>query len=809
MLNLKQYRENPNSLSDLLPWAALIAPGVILNKDGSFQSTIKYRGPDLDSSTESELMIVSARINNVLSSLGSGWCLYAEAKREESNSYPLSDFPEPISFLIDEERRLSFESVGHFESSYYLTLVYLPPSDAQNKVASTFLDTTNSVNTDYNKLLEMFSSEVGRVVNLLSRVFPEAALLSDAETLTYLHSTISEKPHSITVPECPMYLDSLLVDSDLLPGFEPKLGSKHLRIVSLKGFPASSQPGLLDLLNRLSVEYRWTTRFITMDKSEAERELRRYKKRWFAKRKGVVTLLKEVVSGESSVMEDSDALNNAHDANSALEELQADEVAYGYFTTTVVLESADLEKVVGAAQEVERAINSLGFTTKLESVNATDAWLGSIPGNCRNNVRRPILNTLNLSHLIPLSCVWSGPATNSHLNAPPLFLARTNGSTQFRFSPHVGDVGHTLVLGPTGAGKSVLLNLMAAQFLRYEEAQVYIFDKGGSARTLTAGVGGDYYDLAAEDSPLSFQPLARIDQPEELRFAHEWLLDIFIQENLLVTPSIRDSLWTALKSLSSAPEKERTLFGLTILLQDDTLRKALLPYTIEGAHGAVLDQVNDKLEYSFWQCFEMEVLMETPAIVMPVLSYLFHRLEQRFKGKPTILILDEAWLFLDNPAFAAKIREWLKVLRKANVSVVFATQSLADIDESPISATIKESCFTKIYLPNSGALNQDSYAVYQKFGLNDRQIRIVSESFPKKHYYYTSPDGNRLFELALGELSLAYLAGSTKERQAQIKRLTSSCPETDFFNQAYLKEQGLDFAVEHLEAIKEVMVEAA
>ena len=808
MLNLKQYRENPNSLSDLLPWAALIAPGVILNKDGSFQSTIKYRGPDLDSSTESELVTISARVNNVLSSLGSGWCLYTEAQRTELNSYPLSDFPSPLSYLIDEERRLSFESVGHFESSFYLTLIYLPPSDAKNKLTSTFIESSGEAELDYQRQLEMFIAEVKRVTTLLRSVFSETAQLTDSETLTYLHSTISDSPHPISVPELPMYLDATLPDSDLLPGFEPKIGCKHLRVISIKGFPASSQPGLFDLLNRLSIEYRWTTRLIVMDKHEAERELRRYKKRWFSKRKSVVTLLKEVVTGESSVMEDSDALNNAHDADSALEELQADLVSYGYFTTTVVLQSKGFEDVTGAAQEVERAINSLGFTTKLESVNATDAWLGSIPGNCRNNVRRPILNTLNLSHLMPLSCVWAGPPTNNHLNAPPLFLARTNDSTQFRFSPHVGDVGHTLVLGPTGAGKSVLLNLIAAQFLRYDDAQVYIFDKGGSARTLTAGVGGDYYDLAAEDSPLSFQPLARIDQPEEIRFAHEWIIDIFIQENVQVTPTIKDSLWTALKSLSSAPKKERTLFGLTVLLQDETLRKALLPYTIEGPHGGVLDQTNDNLEYSFWQCFEMEVLMEATAIVMPVLSYLFHRLEQRFTGKPTILILDEAWLFLDNPAFAAKIREWLKVLRKSNVSVIFATQSLSDIDESPISATIKESCFTKIYLPNSEALNQGSFEIYQKFGLNDRQIRIISGSFPKKHYYYTSPDGNRLFELGLGELSLAYLAGSTKERQTQVKRLVRSHPDTDCFNQAYLKEQGLDFAAEHLEAIKKAKVAA-
>jgi len=803
MLNLREYRDKPSSLSDLLPWVALVAEGVVLNKDGSFQSTLSYRGPDLDSATESELVAVSSRVNNVLKRLGSGWAIYSEARRDEKKEYPRSDFPEPISFLIDEERRLLFEGGSHFESSYYLTILYLPPSDGKNKLASAFIDSSETEEASYEKLLEAFSAEIQRILGLLKGVFQETRLLSDSETLSYLHSVVSEKSLSLSVPECPMYLDSLLTDSDLRPGFEPKLGESHLRVVGVKGFPGKSQPGLLDQLNRLSVEYRWVTRFIALDKAEAESELRKYKKRWFAKRKGVTTLLKEVITGESSVMEDSDAVNKAKDSDSALEELQDDAVTYGYFTTSVVLLSKEREEVVQAAREVERVINGHGFSTKLEEVNAVDAWLGSVPGNCRNNVRRPLLNTLNLAHLMPLSSVWAGPTRDQHLAGPPLFYAKTSGSTQFRFSPHVGDVGHTLVIGPTGAGKSVLLNLMAAQFLRYPEAQVYIFDKGGSARTLTAGVGGDYYDLGEDDSPLCFQPLAEIDKLPELRFAQEWVTEIFEQENVPLTPSVKESLWTALKSLSSAPKEERTLFGLTVLLQDESLRKALLPYTIQGAHGQILDQARDNLDYNFFQCFEMEQLMETPAVVMPVLSYLFHRLEQRFDGRPTMLVLDEAWLFLDNETFASKIREWLKVLRKSNVVVVFATQSLSDVQESHISATIKEACFTKVYLPNSSALNQDSAEFYSRFGLNSRQVRILAESIPKKHYYYTSPAGNRLFELSLGEFALAYVSGASKERTRLIKSLEETSPDTDSFNLSYLTQAGLHYACSHLEALRE------
>ena len=796
MLNLREYRESPDRISDLLPWAALVAPGVVLNKDGSFQTSIRYRGPDLDSATETELITTAARLNNVLKRLGSGWALYIEAQRKQASNYPHADWDEPVAYLIDEERRSMFESDAHFESAYYLTFVYLPPPDSTTRIASSFLETAKSEGVNYQKLLSGFVSETGRITQLIEILFPEAQRLGSEEMLKYLHSLVSTKDHPIAIPGVPMYLDALLADTALVPGFEPRLGNRHLRTISIFSFPGKSQPGILDCLNRLALEYRWVSRFISLDKTEALAELGRYKRRWFAKRKGIVTLLKEVFTNSESMMSDSDAVNKAMDADEALQELSDDAVSYGYFTGAVVVWAEDGQLANSKAAEVERAINGLGFTTKLEDVNAVDAWLGTLPGNCRNNVRRPILNTLNLAHLMPLSAVWAGPERNTHLEAPPLMSALTNGSTPFRLVTHVGDVGHTLVLGPSGAGKSVLLNIMEAQFLRYPDAQVYIFDKGGSARALTAGIGGDHYDLGADDQALAFQPLSQVDNEAERRWAHEWVLEILAKENISITPSVKEELWKALSSLASANLEERTIFGLTLLLQNDSLRQALLPYTVQGAHGRLLDNTQDNLRYARWQCFEMETLMETPGVIMPVLSYLFHRLEQRFTGRPTMLVLDEAWLFLDHPGFAAKIREWLKVLRKANAMVVFATQSLADIDGSSIAPTLKEACFTKIYLPNANAMSHDAAAFYERFGLNQRQIEILALATPKRDYYYTSPLGNRLFELGLGEVALAYCAGTNKEQQAEVKALLRQSTSTQDFNLQFLRSRNLGWAAD-------------
>ncbi|MEA3016896.1 MAG: type secretion system protein TrbE, partial [Sphingomonadales bacterium] len=427
----------------------------------------------------------------------------------------------------------------------------------------------------------------------------------------------------------------------------------------------------------------------------------------------------------------------------------------------------------------------------------------SLPGHVYANVRQPLVHTLNLAHLMPLSSVWAGPARNAHLDGPPLLYAETAGSTPFRLSTHVGDVGHMLIVGPTGAGKSVLLGLLALQFRRYPGSQVYVFDKGFSARAAMLAMGGAHHSLglggeeAGVDSDggraIAFQPLRHIDRAAERAWAAEWIGALLAHEKVLVTPEVKESVWLALTSLASAPEEERTLTGLALLLQSTALRSALAPYTLEGPFGRLLDAAEDDLAIADVQCFETEALMGQAGVVAPVLTYLFHRLEERFTGRPTLLILDEAWVFLDHPLFAARIREWLKVLRKKNVAVVFATQSLADIADSNIAPAIIESCPQRILLPNDRAIEPQSQAAYARFGLNGRQIELVSRATPKRDYYLQSARGNRLFELGLGPVALALCGASDPATQKRIDAILAEHNAADFAAR-FLEGAGLDWA---------------
>jgi len=658
MLNLAEYRQRPALLADWLPWAGLIAPGVVLNKDGSFQRTARFRGPDLDSATQGELIATSARLNNALRRLGTGWALFIEAERRPAADYPHSDFPEPLSWLVDEERRSTFEeSDSHFESGYHLTLQYLPPEESRARAAKLLYENTPTTGVDWRERLAAFAAETDRVFDLVDGVMPEIAWLDDDQTLTFLHASVSTRRYQIGVPEIPFHLDALLADSALIGGLAPMLP---------------------------------------------------------------------------------------------------------------------------------------------ETLNSVEAWLSSVPGNAYANVRQPIVSTLNLAHLMPVSAVWAGPEKNKHLDGPPLIVTRTEGATPFRLVTHIGDVGHTLVVGPTGMGKSVLLAILAMQFRRYTGSRIFAFDMGRSMRSTILGLGGEHYDLG-NDGEIAFQPLARIDREGYRAWAAEWVEGRLLHEGVIVGPDEKAAVWSALGSLAGAPLEQRTLTGLSVLLQSNALRQALAPYVLGGAHGKLLDADRDRLGSADVQGFEMEELMHSKAAVLAVLGYLFARFDERFDGAPTLLILDESWLFLDDPVFAARIRQWLKTLRKKNVSVIFATQSLADIKDSSIAPAIIESCASRIFLPNPQATEPQIRAIYEGFGLNTRQIEIVATAEPKRDYYYQSREGNRLFDLDLGPVALAFAGASTPQDQRAIDDVLRDAGIPGFAG-AWLRHRGLDWAADLLPA---------
>ena len=807
MFDLREYRRRSARLSDWLPWGFLIEEGVLLNKDGAYMATLEFRGPDLASSTSSILMALRAQINHALKGLGSSWCVHVEAQRRPSPHYPgQGAFPDPISRLIDEERRRDFSREGRFyESRYFITFTMLPAGDRTSKLASMMVEhaPTGAGAAGLYKAAQIhFANTIDSIHDLFRSSMPYVRRLSSDALLTYLHSTISTRAHPVRTPEVPAYLDCLLTDDDLTTGLHPMLGDHHLRVISVRSFPDLTEPGILDRLNELGIAYRWSSRFLALDKQDALKEHNRYRRLWYQGRKSLMAVFGETLSKSESPHQNPDAVRRAAMAESAMGIAAGDYASFGYYTPTVTLMDRDADRLAEKARIVESVINAAGFVAKAEGPNAVEAWLGSLPGNPYPDIRRPMISTLSLADLMPMSAVWPGPTENRHLTQectrrghagvqPPLMLARTSGATPFRLNLHQGDVAHTMIVGPTGSGKSVLLNTLALQHLRYPQARVILFDVGASSRAATLLVGGDFYNLSAtaDASDLTFQPLADLGGASDLEWACAWVEDLVAGQSVAITPEIRDEIFQGLKALAGSPPRLRTLTELWSLVQSHEVKAALQPFTLQGAFGRLLDSERNTLSDANWLAFEMSEIMQSKAL-FPALTYIFHALERLFDGRPTLLVLDEAWLFLGQGRFAEKIKDWLKTLRRKNVGVVFATQSLADVANSSIAPSLIESCPTKIYLPNPGALDPETRSQYARFGLNAKQLQLIASATPKREYYFTCTDGNRLIDLGLGQVALAVVGSNNKNDQTLMTQLLAKHGQ-DGFSEAFFRAKGL------------------
>jgi type IV secretion system protein TrbE len=769
MYRLDRFNRNKEYLRYSMPFGKILSVkhagrqiALVMNKDGSFQVSWKYRGPDLDSAVREQLAVMTGQLNNMFASLPTGWILYFEAQRTPSTHYA-SDvyFPDPITKAIDDERKNFFSDGQHFESDYYLTAYWQPPNDSQERMKEFVIEGRQKKTITATDMMDVFFEQVDKIYGMYNILQIPSEFLSPDEMITYLHSTVSDNCRLLKLPKKQLLLDQYLYDTPLYGGLEPRLGNQHVRVVAPIKYRGNTIFGLFNDLNRLNFPYRWVTRYCCLGKQDSISALEGVKRGWNGKIKSMQSMIKELILGQPS---DGNINENAKrkfdEVKDAITAIEGDVTSYGYYSTAIIVMDEDIEQVEDKAKSVRQVFVNLGFSAKIEDLNSLDTWMGCIPGNVGHNIRRPLISCGNLVHMMPISDIWAGPPRNKHLHAPVLLYTQTDGKTPFRLSLHVGDVGHTLIVGPTGAGKSVQLNLIAAQFRKYKNAKVFIFDKGASSRVLAEGVGGHFYDLGKEENQLSFQPLSQIADEKERQWASEWLCDYARAENLEITPERKKLIWESLSSVAAAPDRLKTMTSFVNYLQDNKLKTTFEPLTVNHAYGSIFDAKSDNLTFSSWQSFEMEKLMTTKRIVGPVLMYIFHRIEQRLKGDPTIIILDECWVFFDNPLFAEKIREWLKVLRKSNASVIFATQSLADITESPIFSTILESCQSRIFLPNDKALEENMKKKYISFGLNQRQIEIIASAIQKRQYYYTSPLGCRLYDLGLEHcpLTLAYTA---------------------------------------------------
>jgi type IV secretion system protein VirB4 len=799
----------------LIQYHSMIEPGIMLLKNGSYLMGFLYQGPDLESSTKQEAEWLSASFNNAIKRLDEGWMIHQVIVRALSSEYPAGSFNEPTNALIDMERFSQFTEEGtHYETFAFIFLTYMPPAHEQGGIRKAIWDFVLGRTYDaemtfidrdvkhVNEVMANFETSFSQTIRFRRLSYNPA----NDEILHALNLILNQKNHPCRLPDPPDNLDSWLA-RDCVNGEFYVYDGKYTALLTIEGFPPMSRPGMLAEVEHLPMELVYSSRFIVTDQQYARGKIQADRKKWQQK---VYPFIAKMMNNPNAPT-DRHALQMVEELHNAAALIEQGAVVYGHYTNTVVVRANDSETLEADTRGVIKLFERLGFSIRRETRNSLEAFIGAMPGHGRENVRKPFLHSLNYSDLAPLTNFWAGseycpcPPPNYPPKSPPLLQAASVGTTPFRLNLHVDDVGHTLILGPTGSGKSTLLALIASQFERYDDSQIFAFDKGYSMFALSSACYDSvHYDLGTLAEKGGLCPLAELDTEEDRGWAYEYidtLMELQLEDNKSDSLGaddrnlVRDAV--NILARSSRESNARTITSYISTVQSKKARELLKYYQIgNGTGGDFIDGKSNEIEYKSFVTFEIQDLMTFGKnVVIPVLLFLFRQIEKRLNGRPSLLIIDEAWLALSTPVFAEKIKEWLKVFRKANCAVILATQSVTDVAESSLTSAIVESCPTKIFLPNPDARAEHSAKLYKEtFGLNDTQVELISSAVRKSQYYLVTPVGRRLFELGLGPVTLSFIGAGAKDDIRKIKELKNEFgPVWPYY---WLKERGMTTAAQ-------------
>jgi type IV secretion system protein VirB4 len=862
----REFRPGVTGIADLLHWDSIIGEGALQQADGSMLCAWAYRGADMQTATIHERNALARQLNEALLPLSDGWMFHVDAVRRPARfSAEEGAFPDGLSRLIDEERRSGYTTRpepmsrneyetraeetreprgGFYETSYVLTATYKPPAGVYNQLSRFFVTGRQRRAAKMDRLIDLFEAQVSEVEMRLRGPL-RLRRLSTEELLRHLHTCLTGLRHPVAPPPVNVGLGSYLADQQVFGGFAPRVGDRHVRAVSLHGFPNATSQGILGRLHNLPAAYRWSTRLIMLSSETASQLIRTRRHSWFKKRKGLAEALRSFTGQQVSeeqrrvereFFEDESAVRMATDAKEALTRMQSAEARYCLYTSTFIVMEQEEARAEEIAEEIREVLVEAGFPSRIEDVNALEAYLGSLPGNGTANSRRFAVHTRNVADLMPATQIWPGAECNqSHLfppESPALLSAKTDGSTPFRLNLHAqGDVGHTLVIGATGAGKSVLVNTLMAQWLRYEKAQVFLFDLGHSGYLLAKGVGGRHYQLSPDaGAALSLQPLLQVGDEEERAWAASWIETTIELQGVTPTPARRAEIGRALKLIAANPPEMRTLEELKILVQDEEVAGALGQFVGEGTYAHLLNGSRDALAGGAlteetveegegektpgtssalnpaYQVFELSAVRDLPeSVFIPLLLYLFHHVERQLRAdRPSIIVLEEVWHALMHSSFSERIKQWLLTLRKQNAAVVMVAHTPAQIAQLENREIIIDSCPTKIFLPNPDAVDPEAKALYRTMGLNEREIEAIATATRKKHYFFKCPVGSRLFDLDLGPLALQFVAmpsgdvGALRQRVEALEKKRGRG-----WVAHWLREQGLSEWASRFERLEE------
>lgn len=724
------------STAHFIPYRCHYNSDTILTYTEELIRVIKIKGFAFETADDVDIDLKKRGRNNLLKGMATGnLSLYFHTIRRKEKGFPDGVMPDGFSERVNEEWASKHSDDKSYVNEHYLTIIRGQDSSAVavlEHMAKKLQHKTDKASWE-NYMHEAFD-ELDEMTERILNGFANygAELLGITESDEGVHSELLEflaricnagysQPIALPLGQISSHLpiSRMYFGSKSIEVHNPN-GVKYAGLVSIKEYRPSTHAGVFDGFMQMPFELIISQSFTFINRMIAISSMQLQQRRLVQSEDVAVSQIQEI--------------------DEALDSAMSGEFAFGNHHMTVMCIEDTVKSLESALSLAVVELSNVGITGVREKMNMEPAFWSQLPGNAAYMARRSIVNTYNVAGFASFHNYPSGKRKKNHWGDAVTVFNTVSGTPYF-FSFHVRDVGHTMIVGPTGSGKTVLLNFLCAQAQKFN-GRLFFFDKDRGAEIFLTAIRGRYMKPDSA-RPSGFNPLQLPETNENKSFLVEFLKALVSVNGEVVTAADMERINEAVNGNYKLPQNQRRLRNIAPFMGlsgPGTLAGRLAMWHSDGSHAKLFDNEKDQIDFTSARTFgiEMGEILKNKVSIAPVLLYLFHRIQSSLDGSPTMIVLDEAWALIDNPVFAPKIKDWLKVLRKLNTFVVFATQSVEDAGKSAISDTLVQQTATQIFLPNLKAT-----PMYREvFMLSEREFSIVKTTDPSTRFFLLKQDND-------------------------------------------------------------------
>lgn len=806
-------RKSSESYSELLPWFGMITNGLVLCNDGSLIAGFEYDGEDIEGVNQGE---INQRINylqTAMRQLNERITVWTVQERRFETNYNYADYPNPVAGYIDFVWGKSCTSIPNakIRHTMYLGFDYPNKSEAFFEEVKTEMESASNglqafMNIVKKKVFE--KTAIGNVRGRLADMADEFEQIiwnfSDIVVATlgfrrllaedligdlYSRANLASPRGPVHLPRELSYLNNVLAADDVVRlddclQFKGPTDPVYAAVLSTTALPSAAFSIHMDQLMSAPAEYIMVQTFKFIDRTIAESVIHKSEEFYRNEVKSVLVRLFEEIT---KIPSDKVNLGNvllADDSQAALIDLTANELMFGYFNMTILALGSTERDANRSADVLSTRLRGSGYTVTRERQGIFSAFLGTLPGNSSVQLRKYLISTANIADLTPIRTISHGelnhPLFSDTLgrNVPPHVRFMTPYGVPFDFNLHADDLGHTVLIGGSGSGKTSLAQLLIAQFQKYYPCNTYIFDKDRSMALLTVLMNGEHVDMAnPKKGGSQMNPVKRMLKDGDVLALTRWVAVLLTTKTESLTPAEMELVSDAIQKVAALSEFQWRLGTLYNMLKgtDRSLARKLAAYVDrsedlddeygKGIFSDFFDNDDDSFSLGSLICMETGKLLQTEAISAPFMDYAFYCIEKSLDGMtPTLIYIEEAWYMLANEKFEEKINDWLRTFRKKRAFVIFATQSPYELQKLKSWAAFISNVPTLILLRSIKDSVEQTADIYRAlFNLNDAQLTLLSGAVPKRDYLLIKPGVTRLVTASMPSVLIAINEGTSRQ----------------------------------------------